>query len=88
MCSTFIMVPLLKTISFQKYSTACLWLNEIITLFFLQVKNHAALAALCQIGNLTEADIGELKMYFRMEDKNKGTLSKYILPRESNLFFR
>lgn len=28
-------------------------------------------AALCQNGELTEADIDELKMYFRMEDENK-----------------
>lgn len=28
-------------------------------------------AALCHSGELTEADIDELKMYFRMEDKNK-----------------
>lgn len=28
-------------------------------------------AALCQSGELTEADIDELKMYFRMGDKNK-----------------
>ena len=28
-------------------------------------------AALCQIGELTEADIDELKMYFRMGDENK-----------------
>ena len=28
-------------------------------------------AALCQSGDLTEADIDELKMYFRMEEKNK-----------------
>lgn len=28
-------------------------------------------AALCQNGELTEADIDELKMYFRMGDKNK-----------------
>lgn len=28
-------------------------------------------AALCQNGELIEADIDELKMYFRMEDENK-----------------
>lgn len=28
-------------------------------------------AAFCQSGELTEADIDELKMYFRTEDKNK-----------------
>lgn len=28
-------------------------------------------AALCQNGELTEADIDELKMYFRMEEENK-----------------
>ncbi len=28
-------------------------------------------AALCQSGELTEADIDELKMYFRMEGENK-----------------
>ena len=28
-------------------------------------------AALCQSGELTEADIDELKMYFQMGDKNK-----------------
>lgn len=28
-------------------------------------------AALCQAGELTEADIDELKMYFRMGDKDK-----------------
>ena len=28
-------------------------------------------AALCQNGELTEADIDELKMYFRMGDENK-----------------
>ena len=28
-------------------------------------------AALCQTGELTEEDIDELKMYFRMEDENK-----------------
>lgn len=28
-------------------------------------------AALCQSGELTEADIDELKMYFRMGDENK-----------------
>lgn len=28
-------------------------------------------AALCQNGELTETDIDELKMYFRMEDENK-----------------
>lgn len=28
-------------------------------------------AALCQNGELTKADIDELKMYFQMEDKNK-----------------
>ena len=28
-------------------------------------------AALCQTGELTEADIDELKMYFRMGDENK-----------------
>ncbi len=28
-------------------------------------------AALCRNGELTETDIDELKMYFRMEDKNK-----------------
>lgn len=33
------------------------------------IKNF--IAALCQNGELTEADIDELKMYFRMEDKNK-----------------
>ena len=29
------------------------------------------IAALCQAGELTEADIDELKMYFRMGDKDK-----------------
>lgn len=29
------------------------------------------IAAFCQSGELTEADIDELKMYFRTEDKNK-----------------
>lgn len=33
------------------------------------IKNF--IAALCQNGELTEADIDELKMYFRMEDKNE-----------------
>lgn len=33
------------------------------------IKNFVA--ALCQNGELTEADIDELKMYFRMEDKNE-----------------
>lgn len=28
-------------------------------------------ASLCQTGELTESDIDELKMYFRMEDENK-----------------
>ncbi|MCM1124991.1 MAG: BlaI/MecI/CopY family transcriptional regulator [Lachnospiraceae bacterium] len=33
------------------------------------IKNFVA--ALCQSGELTEEDIDELKMYFRMEDENK-----------------
>ena len=36
-------------------------------------------AALCQNGELTEADIDELKMYFRMGDENKSLLLKNIL---------
>lgn len=38
-------------------------------LFDGSTKNFVA--ALCQNGDLTEADIDELKMYFRMEDNNK-----------------
>ena len=38
-------------------------------LFEGSVKNFVA--ALCQSGELTEADIDELKTYFRMEEENK-----------------
>ena len=38
-------------------------------LFEGSVKNFVA--SLCQSGELTEADIDELKTYFRMEEENK-----------------
>lgn len=43
--------------------------NLIDKLYDGSTKNFVA--ALCQNGELTEADIDELKMYFRMEDENK-----------------
>lgn len=43
--------------------------NLIDKLYEGSAKNFVA--ALCQSGELTEADIDELKMYFRMGDKNK-----------------
>lgn len=43
--------------------------NLIDKLYDGSVKNFVA--ALCRSGELTEEDIDELKMYFRMGDENK-----------------